>query len=1008
MQMYSFYRELKQVCSLKRSTTCICVSCGARSNPAMEEREEEEQMAGFEWLQILAQEENLEELQFQLYMKEIQRLNPTLEDGCLFVDGLYEFVCSRLPVDARTKSPHGSSSARDLLTVHTSGKLLLQKYWKRPQDPEELASYLTVGSSFVQYVLSTWGPEGISEFLQRLDASVVDPQKAEFKFRRRDILELEFKWKRFVEAQVNEKFRLSTPRMLLVLFRSYLLSYWFRLFVVFLIILADVALHLYFSIASVKLMSFGFTDTSLLRVVKWIGIILATIVVRFILMNASIVLQVSVAVNVSNKLRRKLSVRLHAVTPKFLTDHSASSIVSTFVQDVNSIEVVVAYAIRAVLWGVLMLVTLIAYATIVVWPIGVSLAIVFIVNQILVYLISVKLSNHSFAKSQATSKLTDILKEEIDGFAVNRLYRLGAYWQDQLNDVIRVHFTRKARRSLFLTKWILLFQQTVPNLTAALLVFAIILMIQKDWITFENGLGIFIFYSTVVVSMMSALAAIPQIQAATIALGRINALLKNPEHTWEEVEGDGLSEPLKEDEEDDKGQWRDRSLLVEFRNVSFCYEAAASHWNLYDVSVRVNAGERVAIVGKNGSGKSTFLSLVLGMYKPAHGEVIIGNRGCRRRGLVAATFQANHMFNISIRENIRVGRLDATDEEVEEAAKLADIHTWIMSCSRGYDTVVQSGGKSLSGGQRQRIAIARMLVTNAPILILDEVTSALDPLTESRVFQKLMEATAGKTVLAVTHRLAQTQEFDRIIVLSHGRLKESGTHKELLELQGTYWRMWTNKTAESPDKPVPVIRHSSSTPALHQGGNTPRPSMIRRSSVQIVQCTTSTPILSPTPALADPIMRKVSSAQVDPPTKKESTVVAQTPVVNLRRGSLGGVGGATPSFAPLHTLVELKESSQESSYRTASHAETTTLTVREVPAILPVETSTPKDNVLPSQGEASHRLQMQREKVPSPLKRVQSLLPPTEPVVVVVTSAEGEPKVVSDSELTSDLTHHRV
>ncbi len=987
-------------------------------------------MAGFGWLQLLAQEENLEELQFQLYMKEIQRLNPALEDGCLFVDGLYELVCSRLPVDAGVQAPHNTGNARDLLTVHSSGKLLLQKYWRRPQDSEELTSYLTVASSFVQYVLSTWGPVGVSQFLQRLDPNVADPQAENFGFRGKDILTLEFKWKRFVEAQVNENFRLSTPRMLLVLFRHYLLSYWFRIFIIFLIILADVALHLYFSIATVKLMSFGFTETSLLPIVKWIGIILATIVVRFLLMNISVFLQATIAVNVSNKLHRQISARLHNVNPKFLTDHSASSILSTFVQDVNSIEVVVAYGIRSILWGLLMLITLIVYASIIVWPIGASLAVVFVINQFLVYFISTRLSNHSFAKSQATSKLTDIVKEEIDGFAVNRVYRLGAYWQDQLNDVIRMHFTRKARRSLFLTKWIVLFQQTVPNFTAAILVFAIILMIQKDWINFENGLAIFIFYSTVVVSMMSALAAIPHVQGATIALGRINALLGNQEHNWQEEEEAEKTFGSMEEQKENKPA----SLPVELKNVSFCYEAAASHWNLYNVSLRISAGERVVIVGKNGSGKSTLLGLVLQMYKPVHGEVIIGEPGRRRDSRVAATFQANHMFNVSIRENIRIGRLGATDEEVEEAAKLADIHTWIMSRPRGYDTAVQSGGKSLSGGQRQRIAIARMLVTKAPVLILDEVTSALDPLTESRVFQKLMEATVGKTVLAVTHRLAQTQEFDRIILLSHGRLKESGTHTELLMKRGTYWRMWNNKTAESPDKPVPVLRRSISTPTVHRNNNAPGLSTIRRSSLVQelgkIHHATSTPVLQQNQlsGCVQSTGRPLSRTQDDP---KELSIVplsiVKTPAVHLGQGSRGAEGGTMALFTPgplhtlgtmalftpgpLHTLMEV---SQESSRKTTSQVtETSFKSNPSQNTVLPVNTSTPKDNFnLQSHGQGKT---LTEEPMPpfqdSTSQGGQSMLP-LEPVVVVVTGEDGERNVVgvSDAELTSgtDLTHHKV
>lgn len=869
VHMFNFYRELKSVCSLRSPNECH-LGCSGSTESLVDE----EQLAGLEWLQSLAQEGNLEELQFHLYMREIQRLNPDLEDGCLFVDGLYQLVASRTPLGMSAEEPQLSikSSVRDLLAKHKSGTLMLQMYWQRPDDPEDYAAYLAVASSFVQFVFSTYGSKGVSQFLRKLDhdSSMADPQAKNFRFKGKDIFGLEVKWKKYVEAAVNEKFRLSTFGMLRMLFRKYLLSYWFRLMVVLLIVFADVALHLLFAISSGRLLSFGFTPSSILPIVQWIGILLGTILVRFMLMLISTIMLATVAVNVSNKMRKQLSIRLHSVTPKLFSDHSASSILSTFMQDVNSIEMVVAFALRTVIWGILMLITCVVFTLVMVWPLGIPLAFVFVVTQVTVHSVSTWLSDHSFAKSQATNKLCDILKEKIDGFCINKIYRLGAFWQLEMNNIIHTQYKRKAIKSLFFTKFIQLFQGLVPNIVGSLLTFAIILLIQYELVTFENGMAIFVFFTTVVIALTAASVVFPHIQTAATAMGRINALLNDKVHDLEEDDCKKVAPESKK-----LLSQQEHSLSVEFKKVCFSYEATASHWNLFDVTLHIRAGERVAVVGRSGSGKTTFLSLVLQMLKPTSGEVVIGE-GNHAGIKVAATFQSNHIFNMSIRENIRVGNLEATDEDVEEAAKQADIHSWIMSLPRGYDTAIHAGGGSLSGGQKQRIAIARMLVANAPVLVLDEVTSALDPPTESRVFEKVMEVTAGKTVISATHRLAQAKCFDRIIVFSHGKVKEIGTHQALLALQGTYWRMVNNEISpENCAKAVPIIRKRSLKLVPPELSVVPLPEQDTPAKILLQKPLLATPNFTPLHPLQE------TSAEMDTTAHSAKVTAIQVPPGNL-------------------------------------------------------------------------------------------------------------------------------
>ena len=237
---------------------------------------------------------------------------------------------------------------------------------------------------------------------------------------------------------------------------------------------------------------------------------------------------------------------------------------------------------------------------------------------------------------------------------------------------------------------------------------------------------------------------------------------------------------------------------ITFDRVTFKYEGALSPV-LNNLSLKLNVGKTIAIVGPSGSGKSTLLNLILRLYVPDEGRLTIDGVDIRKvtreslRSSMAVVFQENMLFNMSIRENIRLGKENATDEEVEEAAKNAEIHQYIMSLPEGYDTSVGERGDTLSGGQRQRIAIARAIVRNPSLLLLDEATSALDQTTEAAINKTLLKLATGRTMIFSTHRLTSVVEMDEIIVISGGRAIERGSHTELLALGGTYRTLWDDQ-----------------------------------------------------------------------------------------------------------------------------------------------------------------------------------------------------------------------
>jgi ATP-binding cassette subfamily B protein len=230
---------------------------------------------------------------------------------------------------------------------------------------------------------------------------------------------------------------------------------------------------------------------------------------------------------------------------------------------------------------------------------------------------------------------------------------------------------------------------------------------------------------------------------------------------------------------------------VRLNDVWFRY-APEAPWTLQDIEAEIPAGTRTALVGETGSGKTTLAYLVARLYEPQRGTVSIDGTDIRDVTLssLAATVglvsQETYLFHSSIRENLRFACPDASDQQIEDAARAAQIHDLISSLPDGYDTPVGERGYRFSGGEKQRMAIARTVLRNPPVLILDEATSALDNETERAVQQALDELSRGRTTIAIAHRLSTIRDADQILVLDAGRIVERGTHDELVELGGRY------------------------------------------------------------------------------------------------------------------------------------------------------------------------------------------------------------------------------
>ena len=311
----------------------------------------------------------------------------------------------------------------------------------------------------------------------------------------------------------------------------------------------------------------------------------------------------------------------------------------------------------------------------------------------------------------------------------------------------------------------------------------LITILPVGWLLYQSGsLSVETFITVIILSLgiagplLAAMDFVDSLAKVGTIVGEVDAILNGEEQVH-------ATRPV---------SLPNRDIAVE--RVSFGYHEDAEV--LHDVSLSIPSGSMVAFVGPSGGGKSTIAKLIGGFWDVKKGRITLGGRDLRDIPLaqlyskVAFVSQDNYLFDDTVRENIRMGRLDASDAEVEAVARAAGCDAFIRALENGYDTKVGGGGAHLSGGERQRIAIARAMLKNAPIVILDEATAYIDPENEAVVQRAVAKLVEDKTVIVIAHRLSTITDADRIFVIDGGRVAASGTHEQLLRDSELYREMW--------------------------------------------------------------------------------------------------------------------------------------------------------------------------------------------------------------------------
>ncbi|MCS3757783.1 ABC transporter ATP-binding protein [Salinibacter ruber] len=476
-------------------------------------------------------------------------------------------------------------------------------------------------------------------------------------------------------------------------------------------------------------------------------------------------------------LRKKVYRHLHRQSLRFFTDHRTGDLTSRLTNDVGSVRSAVTDALPNFLTQSLSLVGSVALMVVLNWRL--SLIIFLIVPAVTGFAIYFGRKIRALARDiqDRLADTTAVAEEALASIRVVKAFARSDYEVDRYNEAVENLFGT-ARYRVVVTA---LFESTVGLLFFAALV-AIFwyggIEVLAGRLT-EGDLVAFVFYAFNIARSVSSMSQLySTFNSAAGATERLFGLLDTEPHIRDAPDAIDLP-PI--------------DGRVRLDDVTFAYDEGRPV--LKDISLDVAAGETVALVGPSGAGKSTLMSLIPRFYAPQEGRVRVDGHDLSDvsrqslRAQIASVSQEVHLFNATIEENIRYGRLDASDEAVAEAARAANAHDFIVDLPEGYDSEVGERGVKLSGGQRQRVAIARALLRDARLLLLDEATSSLDSASEALVQEALERLMEGRTTFIIAHRLSTVQTADRLFVLDDGRIVQRGTHAELMQAGGLYRRL---------------------------------------------------------------------------------------------------------------------------------------------------------------------------------------------------------------------------
>ena len=477
---------------------------------------------------------------------------------------------------------------------------------------------------------------------------------------------------------------------------------------------------------------------------------------------------------VLGEIRKRCMEKLTRMPLGTVLEQSSGALKNTLIERIDSIETTLAHIVPEFTANLLIPIIILVYIFTIDWRMGLaSLATVPLGMFCYVFMMAGSAKFYQRTVT-ATKALNDTAVEYIGGIQVIKVFGKTKSSYERF-----VHDAYEAAHSFidWMRASILPFTFAMVIMPATMVSVLPIggLLVRNGSLSAEDFVTVIILSVGVITPIITMMSYSDDFRTMGTIFGEVRAILDAPEMN-RPAEGGA---PAKND--------------LELRDVRFGYREKEV---LHGVSMSIPEGSFVAFVGPSGSGKSTIARLIASLWDVSDGSIRMGGQDIRQipqeayADRIAFVSQDNYLFNMTVRENIRIGRPSATDAEVEEAARQSGCHEFIMGLEKGYDTMVGSSGGHLSGGERQRISIARAMLKAAPVVILDEATAYTDPENEAVIQRSVSKLTEGKTLIVIAHRLSTVMDADRIYVICDGVIDDQGTHEELLQHHGLYEAMW--------------------------------------------------------------------------------------------------------------------------------------------------------------------------------------------------------------------------
>jgi ATP-binding cassette subfamily B protein len=555
-----------------------------------------------------------------------------------------------------------------------------------------------------------------------------------------------------------------------------------RWLVGFLIAIAAVsALDSYFTFLSMRIVDEGILAGDKAALFRIAGIYGSLIFVQSIGVFGFIFLAGILGERIRYDLRKQLFNHLQDLSFSYFDRTPVGWIIARVTSDTDRIAELVTWGLLDVTWGMMNIVTAMYFMLIINWKLAlIVLAIIPVLIAVAVQFKKKILVEYRQVR-KVNSRITGAYNENINGVRVVK-----ALCREEENLREFGELTRDMYGASYRAAWLSALFLPVVQLVSSVAVASIVwyggLQVQLGAMTI-GGIQAFVSYITFMLWPVQELARVyAEMQHAIASAERVFSLV--------DAVPDVVDKPGALDPGTIRGD-------IEFNGVDFWYDPDKPV--LTDFCLNIKRGETIALVGPTGGGKTTLVNLVCRFYEPRRGTICIGGRDYQDLSLhaiqsrIGVVLQTPHLFSGSIRENIRYGELDATDEEIEHAARLAGAHDFIRTLGKGYDEEVGEGGDLLSVGQKQLISLARAILAQPEIFIMDEATSSVDTLTEDLIQRGMVALMEDRTSFIIAHRLSTIKRADRILVIENGRITEMGTHAELLRERGHYYRLYTQQ-----------------------------------------------------------------------------------------------------------------------------------------------------------------------------------------------------------------------